>query len=140
MIEITFVGRLTMKIKMYWPNCNLNFKGAEFNGKDALFLECSLAEAKKQLFYRLTSNQIEECMRDYNLKRSKAEIESGIESNKVCFLITMDQETLLPEPWWFPFAGQWNGYSPFRKIRNIEIEVLEELSNSIIQIEDDNKL
>ena len=128
-----------MKIKVYWPNCNFGFSGMEFNGNDALFLECSLEEAKEQLFDRLTDAEIEHCLRDYNPHPNSGQLECGIETNNICFLITKDQKSLLPEPWYFPYAGQWNANNPFRKIKEIEIKNLDELADLIIELEEDQQ-
>lgn len=123
-----------MQIKLYWPNCNLCFKDIEFNGNDALFLECSLEEAKEQLFNHLTDDQIDQCLRDHNPNPNSGQLKFGIETDKICFLITKDQKSLLPEPWYFPYAGQWNGYNPFRKIKEIEINDIGELSDLIVEV------
>lgn len=55
-----------MKIKLYWPNCDLAINGIEFNGEDAIFLECSIDEAKEYLFEQLTEDQVNQCLRDYD--------------------------------------------------------------------------
>ncbi len=123
-----------MKIKLYWPKCNLCFKDIEFNGNDALFLECSLEEAKEQLFHYLTDGQIDQCLRGYNPISNPGQFEFGIETDKVCFLITKDQKLLLPEPWYFPYTGQWNAYNPFRKIKETEIKEIGELSDLVIEV------
>lgn len=122
-----------MKIKLYWPNCNLNFSDVNFNGNDAFFLECSLEEAKEQLFDRLTEYQIHHCLRDYDSCPNPGQLEFGIETDKVCFLITKDQNVLLPEPWYFPYSGQWNEYNPFQKIKEIEIKNVSELPDLIVE-------
>lgn len=127
-----------MKIKHYWPNCDLAIKGVVFNGEDALFLECSLEEAKEQLFDCLTEEQIDHCLRDYDPYSNPGQLEYGIETDKICFLITKDQEVLLPEPWYFPHAGQWNAYNPFQKIREIEINDIGELSDVIVEVEEND--
>jgi len=124
-----------VKIKLYWPNCDLNLRGAVFNGNDAIFLECSLEEAKEQLFNRLTEDQVNQCLRDYDPHPNPRQLEFGIETDKICFLITKDQEVLLPEPWYFPYAGQWNAYNPFQKIKEIEIYDIGELSDLIVEVE-----
>jgi hypothetical protein len=123
-----------VKIKLYWPKCNLCFKDIEFNGNDALFLECSLEEAKEQLFHYLTDGQIDQCLRGYNPISNPGQFEFGIETDKVCFLITKDQKLLLPEPWYFPYTGQWNAYNPFRKIKETEIKEIGELSDLVIEV------
>lgn len=125
-----------MKIKLYWPNCNFGSRGMEFNGNDTLFLECSLEEAKVQLFDHLTEEQIDQCLRDYNPHPNPEQLEFGFETDKLCFLITKDQKVLLPEPWYFPYAGQWNAYNPFRKIKEIEIKDISELSDVIVEVEE----
>ena len=125
-----------MKIKLYWPNCNLVVKDVEFNGEDAIFLECSIDEAKDHLFYRLTEDQVNQCLRDYDPNPNPGQLEYGVETNKICFLITRNQRALLPEPWYFPYAGQWNAFNPFRKIKEIEINDISELSDIILEIEE----
>ena len=127
-----------MKIKVYWPNCKYYYKDMDFNRNDALFLECSLEEAKEQLFSRLTEDQIDQCINNYDPIPQPAFLESGIETNNICFLITKDQKSLLPEPWYFPYGGQWNANNPFRKIKEIEIKNLDELTASIIKLEEDD--
>lgn len=128
-----------MKIKMYWPNCTLNIEGANFQKKDAFFLECSLKEAKEQLFCRLSEKQIRECMENYDSQPKPNFLEDNIETNKICFLITKDQKALYPEGWFIPFAGQWNGDSPFRRIKEIEMTNLHEIADIVVKLEDENK-
>lgn len=124
-----------MKIKLYWPNCNLSFKGISFDSNDAFFLECSLDEAKEQLFKRLTDEQINQCHRDYEPILNEEHLVFGNESNKICFLITKDQKTLLPQPWYYPYAGQWNAYSPFVEIKEIEIKRIEHLTDIVVDLD-----
>lgn len=124
-----------MKIKVYWPNCKYYHKEIDFSGNDALFLECSLEEAQEQLFDRLTEDQIDQCLLDYVPNANPDHLESGIETNRICFLITKDQKTLLPEPWYFPYAGQWNANNPFRRIKEIEIKDIGELADLIVEVE-----
>lgn len=124
-----------MKIKLYWPNCNFGHRGTEFKGNDAFFLECSLEEAREQLFDRLTVEQIDYCLREYDSRPNQGQSAFGIETDKICFLITKDQKVLLPEPWYFPYAGQWNAYNPFRKIKEIDISAVNELSDIVVEVE-----
>ncbi len=124
-----------MKIKLFWPNCNLHHNDVAFNGCDALFLECSLEEAKKHLFNRLTEKQISQCIRDYDPNPNLESLEFGIETDKICFLITKDQRSLLPEPWYFPYAGQWNAYNPFQKIKEIEIKDISETMGLVVELD-----
>ena len=123
---------------MYWPNCILDCKDAKFNGEDALFLECNPEEVKEQLFDLLTENQIELCLRKYNPCPDPMQLEFGIETNKICFLITKNRKVILPCSWYFPYSGQWNAYNPFRKIKEIEIKDINELSDIIVKVEVNN--
>lgn len=54
----------------------------EFNGNDDLFLECSLEEAKEQVFDRLTEEQIDHCLPDYDPHPNPRQLEFGIETDK----------------------------------------------------------
>lgn len=125
-----------MKIKLYWPNCNLAINGANFDGEDAIFLECSIDEAEEYLFNRLSEDQVKQCLRDYDTHPNSEELKYGIETNKICFLITRNQKVILPEPWYFPYAGQWNAYNPFLRIKEIEINDISELSEVILEVEE----
>jgi len=130
-------GGLVLKIKLYWPNCDLYYKDIEFNGNDAFFLECTLEEAKEQLFNRLNEKQINQCMSTYDPEPNPKSLEFGVETNKICFLITQDQTLILPEPWIFPYAGQWNAYNPFQKIKEIEIEDIGQLTDLKVDLIED---
>ena len=112
-----------MKIKLYWPNCTLNFRGVEFNGHDAIFLECSLEEAKEQLFDRLTEEQIDKCLRDYDPHSNHGQLKFGIETDKSCFLVTKDKNVLLPEPWYFPSQDYGMCITCFRKTRKLKLRI-----------------
>lgn len=125
-----------MKIKLYWPNCELDISGGGFNGNDALFLECSFEEAKEYLFDQLTEDQVNQCLRDYDSHPNPGQLEYGIETNKICFLITQSRKVFFPEPWYFPYSGQWNAYNPFLRIKEIEIKDLNELSEVILEVEE----
>ena len=127
-----------MKIKLYWPNCDLHFKNTEFRGNDAFFIECNLEEAKEQKFSRLAEDQISQCVRDYDPIPQPGFLKLGIETNKMCFLVTKDQKSLLPEPWYFPYAGQWNDDNPFREIKAIEIKNVDELANMVFELDEDD--
>jgi hypothetical protein len=125
-----------VKIKLYWPNCYLAIKGVNFNGEDAIFLECSVDEAKEYLFDRLSEDQVQLCLRDYDYHPNSMQLKYGIETNKICFLITRDQKVILPVSWYFPYAGQWNAYNPFLRINEIEIKDLGELSEVTLEVEE----
>ncbi len=86
----------------------------------------------------LTEEQIDHCLRDYDPHPNPGQLEFGIETDKLCFLITKDQKVLLPEPWYFPYAGQWNSFNPFRKIKEIEINKIGELSDLIVEAKVDD--
>lgn len=125
-----------MKIKLYWPNCYLATKGVDFNGADAIFLECSIDEAKEYILDRLSEEQVKICLREYDPHPNLGQLKYGIETNKICFLITRNQRILLPVSWRYPYAGQWNAYNPFLRINEIEIKDISELSEVILEIDD----
>lgn len=64
------------------------------------------------------------------------QLKFGIETNKICFLITRDQKVILPVSWHFHYAGQRNAYNPFLRINEIEIKELSELSEVILEVEE----
>jgi proteasome lid subunit RPN8/RPN11 len=63
---------------------------------------------------------------------------AGIESDlggRVWFLIAKDQSFVNKMPWYYPVSGQWNGYSPFESMGDIEITDLSQLPELIMDNE-----
>ncbi len=75
-------------------------------------------------------------MRDYDPTPQPEFLKYGIETNKICFLITKDQKPLLLETWRFPYAGQWNPNSPFQRIKEIEIKNTSGITNLVVELEE----
>ncbi len=115
-----------MYTELYWPGCKARLMDATFGGQDAYFVTCSLEEAERQLFPRLTHEQIRRCTGDYD-----PEPKEGIPSDKICALVAVDLSVISAQPWWFPYAGQWNAYSPFRAVEEKERESLEDLMRAV---------
>ena len=126
-----------MKIKLIWPQYKFVSDEMKLND-DALFLECSLEETKKQIFEFLTDEQIKEILRSYRPIQNQEHLEFGIETDKICFLVSKDLTVFLPRPWFFPYSGQWNAYNPFRKIKEIEIKDISEIGSLVLEIETDD--
>lgn len=127
-----------MKIKLYWPKCDLHDNKVDFAGDDAFFLECSIEEAKEQIFSYLTDVEIKESISLYNPIPDTMFLEYGIDTSKSCFLITKDLKKILPMKWSFPYSPQWNGDSPFEDIKEIELKYITEIKDIIIESIDDN--
>ncbi|MDP2750512.1 MAG: hypothetical protein Q8O89_06800 [Nanoarchaeota archaeon] len=84
----------------------------------------------------MTEDQVKQCIHNYDPAPNPGQLEYGIETDKICFLITRNLKAILPEPWYFPYAGQWNAYNPFLRINEIEIKDLGELSEVISEVEE----
>ena len=124
-----------MKIKVYWPQCGRVFYDYREDKIDAFWVECTVQEAKKNVFPLLTEKQIEESLRYW---RPQAEDHPHLPFSykKLYFLIAKDLKTIIPFDAHFPYAGQWNGYCPFRKIGEREISDLSEITDIVLTEEE----
>lgn len=112
-----------MKIKFYWPQCDLINGGWVKECIDSYWVECSYEEAENYVFPYLIPKQIKTSIMLW--KQAKGVGYRG--SDRLCFLVSKDAQSILPMAWFYPFSGHWNGYSPFVDIKTIEITKLEEL-------------
>jgi hypothetical protein len=55
----------------------------------------------------------------------------GVPSDRIFALVSADLSVISAQPWWFPFAGQWNAYSPFRETEERSFHHLEDLEKKI---------
>jgi hypothetical protein len=95
-----------------------------------------LTRSKEQLFSRLTEEQIDRCIHEYDSTPQKTWLDLGIETNTDLLPHYKGSKSLLPEPWYFPYAGQWNDENPFRKIKEINIKNLNELADIAVVVEE----
>lgn len=129
---------MLLKIKLYWPECDLTGKLVDFAGDDLFFLECSLKEAEEHIFKFLSDDEIKESLRHFNPVPNTMFLEDGIDTSNVYFLISRDPEKILPIWWSFPYSNHWGGDSPFIEIKEIYIKDLSELDDFKIEAVGDN--
>lgn len=124
-----------MKIKVYWPACGHVFYKYRDDNIDAFWVECTMQEAEKNIFPHLTEKQIQESLRYW---RPQAEVQPDLPFSykQLYFLIAKDLRTILPFDAHFPYAGQWNGYCPFREIDEREISDLQDISKIMLTEEE----
>lgn len=106
-------------------------------GDDQFWIGCSFEEAEANMLPLMDRDNI---LRYHDLKREYSELIKGenfVQSIRECygindvpeafFNVSRDLEICYPEIPLFPFAGQWNGYSPFEDCDHVEISDLSEL-------------
>lgn len=122
-----------MIIKLYWPDCNF------FNGEwvsdviDSYWVECTYEEAEKNVFPYLSPEQIENSKKNWEPRESNNK-DIGIETDRLCYLVSKDLKSIVSLSWYYPYSGQWNAYCPFIEIKELDIKELKDLSR-IIPIE-----
>ena len=117
-----------MLIQLYWPDCSLiSDESTSSQNADAFFLECSLDEAKAQVFPRLTEEQRLESLQYYRPRPNLTMCEYGIDTTQMCFLITQNLSQIHPVSWYYPHSHMWNAYNPFQAIEKFEFKHLNEL-------------
>jgi len=125
-----------MKIKLYWPKCNF-FWASKRDEIDSFWVECTVREAAHKVFPLLSKKKIiESCISWEPSNPEKKSI--FFETDRLCFLISKDLKTIEPCAWYYPHAGQWNGYCPFREIDEIDINNLNEIPNIVTKTEENN--
>jgi len=123
-----------MKIQLYCP-------GESRRGEiDSFWVECTVREAGWNVFPLLSKQEIIESCK-YWEPRDPERINwpyDRAQTDLLCFLISKDLKTIMPEAWRYPYAAQWNGYCPFRKIDGIDISDLNEIQNIVTKTEENN--
>lgn len=121
-----------MKIQLYWPKCEFQNGKWGQKGVDSYWIECTLQESEEKVFKYLSSEQIEESKSNWDPRENYSK-DIGIETDRLCYLVTKDLKSIMPSQWYYPYAGQWNAYCPFERIKEIEIQDLSEVSNISIE-------
>jgi len=117
-----------LKIKLYWPKCNfLNNQWVDVE-IDSYWVECAFEEAEKNVFPYLSLEQIEQSKRNWKPKE-KGSKDIGIETDRLCYLVSKDLKSIVSFPWYYPHSGHWNGYGPFEQMKEVEIKDLKDVSS-----------
>ena len=124
-----------MRTKVYWPQCGRVFYDYREDKIDAFWVECNVQDAEKNVFPLLTEKQMKESLR-YWRPQEEEHPDLPFTYKMLYFLIAKDLKTIIPFDAHFPYAGQWNGYCPFRKIDEREISDLHEISEIILTDEE----
>jgi len=120
-----------MKIKVYWPKCGSAFYKYREDKIDAFWVECTVQEAEKNVFPFLTEKQVKESLK-YWRPQTEEHPHLPFTYKNLYFLISQDLKTIIPFEAHFPYAGQWNGYCPFREIGEREINDLSEIPKIVL--------
>jgi len=119
-----------MIAKLVWPDKTTNSDGQPV---DALWVECSMEEARAQLFPRLSAQQQGEfdelVVEDRNYLLTKAIPELGLREGSVYFLVAQDLSFVELHPWVYPHSGLWNAYCPFRTMPEFDFSEVSQLPN-----------
>ena len=123
-----------MKIKLYWPECDLVYKGNYFKGVDAFWVECSPKDVEQEVFPYLSQAQIEESKK-YWEQAKEDRPNKDYDTERFCFLVSRDQKSIVPFPWYYPYSGLWNAYCPFKKISEIKVNEFSEIWDKVQSID-----
>lgn len=106
-----------MKVQLVWENCN--FLNGSWSDKavTSFWLEVEEEEIAHIVQYASVPERIIQ----------EVEQNKDNEANKFYFLVAENLESISSFPSFYPYSGQWNGYSPFREIPEIKISNLDEL-------------
>ncbi|MEH1841132.1 MAG: hypothetical protein V7L20_20825 [Nostoc sp.] len=106
-----------MKVKLVWEDCN--FLNGSWSNKvvTSYWLEVEKGEIENILSYAKFPELI----------LQEIEQNKSIEDNKLYFLVAKNLEFIKSFPSFYPYSGQWNGYSPFLEIPETKISDLDEL-------------
>jgi len=85
---------------------------------------------KRRSFRACVSNS----SRQYKSESIKyAEFDGAENNHSYCYLIAADLSRVIAKPAFFPFAGQWNAFNPFRELSEIyDINALDKLQRIIV--------
>jgi len=109
-----------MLVRLFCPNCNLV---DDDNAMDYFWVECTKEEASEHVFPMLSKHSQSESI---NWAKSEA-LEPNAEHD-YCYLVSSDLAHIIAKPAFFPFAGQWNAFNPFRNLPEIyDINALDKL-------------
>jgi len=124
-----------MKIKVYWPQCGSAFYKYREDIIDAFWVECTMQEAEKNVFPLLTDEQVKESLKYWH-PQEEDHPDLPFSYKQLYFLISKDLKTIIPFAAHFPYAGQWNGYCPFREIGEREINDLHGIPKIVLTEEE----
>mgnify|MGYP003588855142 CR=1 FL=1 len=123
-----------MRAILVWPNRVSDAKG---NAKpmDYFWMECTAEEVEDKIVPRLSDELILR-YRDLANVPNKPPPEWNFMRGKSFFLVSRDGREIEPFAWYFPFAGQWGAYCPFRCMRKRNMHDVSDLRDVVVEIID----
>ena len=107
-----------MKVQFVWKKCRLNHRDWHTYGQNAFWLQVHESELEKVLAH--VSDP----------KRFTVQVKKQVSPEGFFYLlVAQDISSIVNMPQYYPYSGQWNGYSPFEKVRPVEIEDLRHLAH-----------
>ncbi len=113
-----------MFVRLFWKNCDLC-------DSDALWVEATSDEAKADIFPRLSSEEVAES-KELAERAEHIADSLGRSALTFCFLVSKDMSFIRPFHVYYPFHQLWNGYSPFRKRPEVQIDTLDECRDIVL--------
>jgi hypothetical protein len=106
-----------MLIKAIWEDCD--FLNGEWSNKKNTSFWLEIPRGERQ-------RVVDASCRKEDLN-NEIDINTSISDSVFFLLVSRDLTSITCLPHFYPFSPQWNGYSPFREIPDIEIHNLNEL-------------
>ena len=126
-----------MRAIMVWPDKTPD-DHAEAEPMDYFWVECTVEEAEDKIIPLLSAEILLRYQR-ISVEPNRPPPEMSYMIGKRFFLISRDGTDIEPFSWFFPFAGQWNAYCPFRCMRKRKICDVSELQDIDVEIIDYKK-
>ena len=123
-----------MRAILVWPNRVSDAKG---NAKpmDYFWMECTAEEVEDKIVPCLPEELILR-YHDFANVPNTPPPEWNFMRGKSFFLVSRDGREIEPFAWYFPFAGQWGAYCPFRCMRKRNMHDVSDLRDVVVEIID----
>jgi hypothetical protein len=123
-----------MRAIMVWPDkkCHSNFN---VQPMDYFWVECTVEEAEAKIVPMLSEEfllRYQSISKEPNTPPPELSFMRG----KRFFLVSRDGRDIEPFAWYFPFAGLWGAYCPFRCMRKRKVRDISDLRDIVVEIID----
>ena len=123
-----------MRAILVWPNRAAKAK-SNTKPMDYFWVECTAEEAEEKIVPRLSEELILR-YRDFANVPNTPPPEWSFMRGKRFFLVSRDGRDIEPLAWYFPFAGQWGAYCPFRCMRKRKVHDVSDLRDVVVKLID----